>query len=502
MAHSPASSDLSDPPSEEYDDRLSTPVASSRPSVDLHTPHDNEHLAPPSKRRRTGPSTLSTTDQAPSPLPELEAVDIDLSSDSEASAPGSPSHDEYAQRDDAQTKCLWQGCEYDDTGRNNDDLVNHVQATHCATGGPKRKQYLCLWGDCAKKTSSHPSGYALKAHMRSHTKEKPYYCALPECDRAFTRSDALAKHMRTVHEPEAPKGSGAKDGIEGTPPSKKSGKLKTANGTPASRAATEHTTIFDEDGNEVDNSLPNDNITYIPAHHPVTGQPGFMIHYPPDIHFSAWESSIAADQLMRLLRRQLHWAQRESSELKQECEELELQRKEEWMLKEVLVDGVMEAELARADRKDLLKDMDQHTREAMERDIDGAKDLAWLGRVPSWRRPQRCRPVEANGAVDMDVDGDETMVTPRDQQVDDDEDASPPPTGKSGGFEGMGDPYDNYVAAQYAAYEERERRQHSRGDSMNNTPQKSVDPTAGPPAEAEQDAAGALMGLSGAGNAA
>lgn len=28
-------------------------------------------------------------------------------------------------------------------------------------------------------------------------------CVLPECDRSFTRSDALAKHMRTVHETEA-----------------------------------------------------------------------------------------------------------------------------------------------------------------------------------------------------------------------------------------------------------------------------------------------------------
>lgn len=38
--------------------------------------------------------------------------------------------------------------------------------------------------------------------MRSHTGEKPFYCTVPECDRNFTRSDALSKHLRTVHETE------------------------------------------------------------------------------------------------------------------------------------------------------------------------------------------------------------------------------------------------------------------------------------------------------------
>lgn len=486
MAHSPASSDLSDPPSDDYDERLSTPAASSRPSVDLHATHDTEHLAPPSKRRRTGLSTLSNIDRAPSPLPELEAADIDLSSDSEASAPGSPTHDEYALRDDAQTKCLWQGCDHDDTGNNNDDLVHHVQATHCATGGPKRKQYLCLWGECAKKTSSHPSGYALKAHMRSHTKEKPYYCALPECDRAFTRSDALAKHMRTVHEPEAPRGSGGKDSNDSTPASKKPVKLKLPNGT-ASKHNTEHASIVDEDGNQVDPSPPNDNITYIPAHHPITGQPGFMIHYPPDIHFSAWESSIAADQLMRLLRRQLHWARKEGVELKRDCDELELQKREEWTLKEVLLEGVMEAELARADRKQLLHDMDRHAINAMKHDAESAKELAWLGSVPSWRRQQQ----------DQLADADEPMVTPPERLANEEDAGSPPPTGNSGGFDGSDNPYDNYVASMTAAYEERER-QRSRGNSLQNTPHKAAEAPSGRQAGAEQDAAGALMGLSSA----
>lgn len=179
MADSPGSSDLSDPPSVDSDneDQLSTAVPSSRPSVDI--PYtEAETLAPPSKRRKTGPTTLANLDRAPSSQPEPEDDNISVSSDGFSSVPGSPNDDEYSLREQAQTLCLWRDCDFG-SAINNDELVKHVQATHCATGGPKKSKYLCEWGECQKKSSSHPSGYALKAHMRSHTKEKPYYCALP-----------------------------------------------------------------------------------------------------------------------------------------------------------------------------------------------------------------------------------------------------------------------------------------------------------------------------------
>ena len=180
MADSPASSDLSDPPSGESDaeEQLSTAVPSSRPSVDI-THADPENLPPPSKRRKTGPSHLAIDDRVPSYQTAADEDDtLSLSSDNYSSAPGSPTHDEYALRDEAQTTCLWRDCHFGDAV-NNDELVKHVQSTHCATGGPKKTKYVCEWGECQRKTSNHPSGYALKAHMRSHTKEKPYYCALP-----------------------------------------------------------------------------------------------------------------------------------------------------------------------------------------------------------------------------------------------------------------------------------------------------------------------------------
>lgn len=174
MASSPGSSDLSDVPSDDEDDQTSIADISSRPSVD----QDQSH---PSKRRKTGNnnSIHVSYERASSSQPEPEDDILSVSEDSFGSAPGSPTHDEYAVRDEAQMECLWKDCDYG-RAQNNDELVQHVQSTHCATGGPKRSKYICEWGECQnKKANVHPSNYALKAHCRSHTKEKPYYCALP-----------------------------------------------------------------------------------------------------------------------------------------------------------------------------------------------------------------------------------------------------------------------------------------------------------------------------------
>jgi hypothetical protein len=286
--------------------------------------------------------------------------------------------------------------------------------------------------------------------------------------------------MRTVHEPEANKGQIT----DNTPPGKKSStKIKLTNGNAskaAASAAPDTGPTHDEDGNEVEPSLPNDNITYMPAHHPITGQPGFMIHYPPDIHFTAWESAIAADQLMRLLRRQLHWAQQEGDDLKKEVEMLEQQRREEWTLKEILLDGVMEAEYATAEKEKLLDNVNDAVRDAMENDVAPAKQLRWTGELPKWRRPRAAAPAF--------VDEDARMGDDADSPADNHDSPSPPATGVSGGgFDGEADPYDNYLNARMAEYEERQRLRN-----MQNTPVK----TANEQQAAEADAVGALLGMS------
>jgi hypothetical protein len=139
----------------------------------------DEPSVPPAKRQKIGTDSRASSavhlePEQSEPEPDLDG---DISSDTEGDVPNSPINAKLDEEEfqEQVTTCLWDGCEAGDL-RNMDKLVEHIHNDHIEN---RQKKYTCEWKGCGRKSMPHASGYALKAHMRSHTREKPFYCYLP-----------------------------------------------------------------------------------------------------------------------------------------------------------------------------------------------------------------------------------------------------------------------------------------------------------------------------------
>lgn len=96
--------------------------------------------------------------------------------------------------------CRWSDCT-ENTYSNLTSLVNHLNSKHIGQLPPgSNTKYICYWENCTRYGLDQPSRFALISHCRTHTGEKPYFCPVPECEKHFTRSDALTKHVKGVHD--------------------------------------------------------------------------------------------------------------------------------------------------------------------------------------------------------------------------------------------------------------------------------------------------------------
>lgn len=90
------------------------------------------------------------------------------------------------------SSCQWNGC-----GRSFETstiLGEHIVSSHL-----DGESFFCQWGGCQKRNDAFPSKSSLMAHLRSHSGEKPHWCSI--CDKRFSRSDALNKHIKSIHIP-------------------------------------------------------------------------------------------------------------------------------------------------------------------------------------------------------------------------------------------------------------------------------------------------------------
>ncbi|SPO28205.1 uncharacterized protein UTRI_04576_B [Ustilago trichophora] len=176
----------------------------------ISNPPSSPHKPPPGaiRSKQSNPSIANMPARAPSPtLSEIstsasEAEDGGQSSNQQRLRSASPEGDELADEsvreaatnNDAEVTCQWNDC--GETFNSLKPFIDHLHHEHI---GIHKSKYMCEWTGCIRKGKPQTSRFALLSHLRSHTGEKPFTCPRPECDKSFTRSDALSKHMRVHH---------------------------------------------------------------------------------------------------------------------------------------------------------------------------------------------------------------------------------------------------------------------------------------------------------------
>ena len=230
-----------------------------------------------------------------------------------------------------------------------------------------------------------------------------------ECDRAFTRSDALAKHMRTVHETEALRPSDPVPKHHSSFPANKlqrvrlvfnSSATKSGKASPLLASSTLDTEMTHNANTEDDSllSLGVDDIKQFGQESLAGNNNGdYALHnrrlsYPSDMLLTASEVNLPPDQLFRVLQLQKAWSDMETAKLKREMAELEAKCQEEWVAKELVLENVMEAEFAVESQRALRRRHESEDgrernlrRNKMLEDIKPAMKLNITGEAP-WRR--------------------------------------------------------------------------------------------------------------------
>jgi hypothetical protein len=117
---------------------------------------------------------------------------------------------------------------------------------------------------------------------------------------------------------------------------------------------------------------------------PTTG--GDDRQFPPDVHFTNWELSLAPTDLLKALKLHLATATSQNTDLRSELDVLEERRKTEWKAKELVLENVLECEHKILQARGGDSDIDNGSLQGMLTDVQPSKQLEIQGsEMPWWR---------------------------------------------------------------------------------------------------------------------